>query len=174
MGASHTVDLTLRTDEDGDLHARGTVGGHEVLVTTAGDGLIEDVDALVPVGDDTAASGPRVVGEGEERRYDGVALRHAHRRVEITDEEGRRVALDASADTPAVGVQVRDDDGEFDQYVGRVDETPRRLRFDEDGVSYGTAESVVDRAADRLPDDAGRTDGGREVDEGEDDEGRGR
>lgn len=164
MPPSHTVDLTLRTDEDGDLHARGTVGGREVLVTTAGDGLIGDVDALVPLGGEATASGPRVVGEDETREYDGVAVRHSHQRVEVADGEGRRVALDASAEAPAVGVQIRDDDGEFDQYVGRVDETPRRLLFDEDGVSYGTAESVVDRAADRLPDDAGRTDGGRETD----------
>lgn len=150
MRTDHTIDLELRTDDAGDLLARGTVGGHEVLVATAGDGLVgAGVDAFVPVGGEAAAAGPTTVGEGAERRFDGVELQHAHRRVEIADAEGRRVTLDASADAPAVGVEVRRADGEYDQYVGRIDDTPRRLRVGVDGVGYGRTESVVDRSGGR-------------------------
>ena len=150
MRPSHTVDLELRTDRTGDLLARGTVGGHEVLVSTAGGGLVgAGVDAFVPVGDDGEATGPTTVVEGAERRFDGVELQHTHRRVEIADPEGRRVTLDASAETPAVGVEVRRADGGYDQYVGRVDDTPRRLRVGASGVSYAQPESVVDRAGRR-------------------------
>lgn len=147
MGTSHTVDLELRTDEAGDLLARGAVGGHEVLVSTAGDGLVgAGVDAFVPVGGDGETAGPTTVAEGAERRFDGVELQHTHRRVEIADSAGRRVTLDASAERPAVGVDVRRADGEYDQYVGRIDDTPRRLRVGAGGVSYARAESVVDRS----------------------------
>ena len=150
MRTSHTVDLELRTDDAGDLLARGTVGGHEVFVSTAGDGLVgAGVDAFVPVGDDGETTGPTTVVEGGERRFDGVELQHTHRRVEIADPEGRRVTLDASADRPAVGVDVRRADGGYDQYVGRIDDTPRRLRVGERGVSYAPAESVVDRSGAR-------------------------
>ncbi|MFB6168878.1 MAG: hypothetical protein ABEJ43_08535 [Haloferacaceae archaeon] len=150
MGTTHTVDLELRTDDAGDLLARGTVGGHEVLVSTAGDGLVgAGVDAFVPLGGDRGATGPATVVEGGERRFDGVELRHARRRVELADPEGRRVTLDASADRPAVGVDVRRADGGYDQYVGRVDDTPRRLRLGPDGVSYARVGSVVEGARGR-------------------------
>ncbi|MEF8818940.1 MAG: hypothetical protein V5A31_03075 [Haloferacaceae archaeon] len=161
MRANHTVDLELRTDDAGDLFARGTVGGHEVLVATAGDGLVgAGVDAVVPVGDEGGATGPTTVGKGTERRFGGVELRHAHRRVEIADAAGRRVTLDASAEAPAVGVEVRRADGEYDQYVGRIDDTPRRLRVGADGVGYGRPESVVDRGGGR-DDWERRREGGR-------------
>jgi hypothetical protein len=147
MRTNHTVDLELRTDEAGDLLARGTVGGHEVLVSTAGDGLVgAGVDAFVPVGGGRGAAGPTTVVEGGERRFGGVELHHTHRRVELADPAGRRVTLDASAETPAVGVDVRRADGGYDQYVGRVDDTPRRLRLGADGVSYARVGSVVDRS----------------------------
>jgi hypothetical protein len=146
MRTSHTVDLKLRTDDAGDLLARGTVGGHEVLVSTAGNGLVgAGVDAVVPLGGDRGATGPTTVVQGGERRFDGVELHHTHRRVELADPGGRRVTLDASADRPAVGVDVRRADGEYDQYVGRIDDTPRRLQVGESGVSYAPVESVVDR-----------------------------
>jgi hypothetical protein len=158
MGPIRTVDLELRTDDAGDLFARGTVGGHEVLVSTAGDGLVDaGVDAFVPVGGGADATGPTTVVEGADRRFDGVELQHTHRRVEIADGAGRRVTLDASADAPAVGVEVRREDGEFDQYVGRIDDTPRRLRVDDGGVSYVRAGSVGER-----PPSEGRNDWERE------------
>ena len=150
MGTTPTVDLKLRTDEAGDLFARGTVGGHEVLVSTAGDGLVDaEVDVFVPVGGDTAGTGPATLGEGADRRVGGVELQHTDRRVGVADRRGRRVTLDASADTPAVGVAIRREDGDFDHYVGRIDDTVRRLRVAESGVTYVRASSVGDRTAGR-------------------------
>lgn len=161
MGTTPTVDLELRTDDAGDLFARGTVGGHEVRVSTAGGGLVDaGVDVFVPVGGDAAETGPTTLDEGADRRVGGVELQHTHRRVDVADRRGRRVTLDASADAPAVGVAVRREDGEFDHYVGRIDDTPRRLRVDEGGVSYVRAGSVGDRTA------AGRNDWERASEDG--------
>ncbi len=136
MGPSPTVDLAVRTDGDGALFARGVVGGQSVLVTVGTGGLVgADVDVVVPVGRSNAA-GPTTVAEGESRRVGGVDVQHAHRRVDVADAEGRWATLDASATTPAVGLQVRRADGGFDHHVGRVDDDPRRLLFGADGASY--------------------------------------
>jgi len=136
MSSGPTVDLAVRTDGDGALFARGVVGGQSVLVTAAGDGLVgAAVEAVVPVGGAERA-GPTTVAEGESRRFGGVDVQHAHRRVDVADGEGRWATLDDSAATPAVGLQVRRADGGFDHHVGRVDDEPRRLLFGADGASY--------------------------------------
>ena len=136
-----TADVRVQGGENG-LTVDGIVDGERLQITEGDDGTL-----TVRVGDN------RPLGEDEQRLLGDVAVHHGHRRVAVSDGEGRHATFDTRGEFPAVGVQTRQDDGSYDRYYRTVGEKPHRLRMTDDGVTFGLVRSLVDRSERRLDGD---------------------